>query len=249
MRSIITLALLAALALPVRADGPDAAAARALFEKGLADYKSGDFGAAAAKFELAYAKDPDPAYVFNVGQAHRLAKNCARAASAYRKFLHLAPSAANAAEVLIYIRDMDECTPKPVPTGQPPPPPEQPAPPAAAPSYPMTTILSLGFGGFVLIGVGVGFAIEVQATENDRETVCLARNNCTWSDAARERADALDARGRRAALISISSFAIGGAALAGAVTLHLLRKSAPKERAVTVVPAKGGGMITGTWSF
>src|SRR5207248_8579217 len=82
---------------------PKADADRA-YAEGQTLYASGDYLAAAAKFERAYQLDPDPAVLFNIAQAYRLGKDCAHAGSRYRDYLSAAGvSAANRDRVAKYI--------------------------------------------------------------------------------------------------------------------------------------------------
>jgi tetratricopeptide (TPR) repeat protein len=91
-----------ALATAARAEEParpDSAAARARFDRGQTLYNLGKLDAAIVELEAAYQLDPDPAYLFNLAQAHRLAGHRARALFFYRRYLALAPAAPNRAEV------------------------------------------------------------------------------------------------------------------------------------------------------
>jgi len=254
MRAFAAVVLIAALAQSARADDASARAARQLFAEGQAEYAKGDYRAAAAKFEAAFAKDPDPAYVFNLGQAYRLAKNCARAAATYRKLLELSPGAANADEVRAYIREMDACTAsEPVPQQPPPtarPLPERPPPSASeAPRYPTTAVAALAVGAAALVGVGVWAALDARSAARERETLCLAVDGCVWGDAQDRESDDLDSRGTRSSVIAIGSLVVGGAAIAGAVTLHVLHVRHRRDHALSISPTRGGAIVTHALRF
>ena len=74
-------------------------AARARFDRGQTLYNLGKLDEAIAELEGAYELDPDPAYLFNLAQAHRLRGNRPRALFFYRRFLALSPDAPNRAEI------------------------------------------------------------------------------------------------------------------------------------------------------
>ena len=57
---------------------PDKIKAEAAARDGQQRYQSGAYLLAAERFELAYELDPDPAYLFNLAQAYRLAAPRAR---------------------------------------------------------------------------------------------------------------------------------------------------------------------------
>ena len=90
---------------PVRA-GDDIRAAREHFEKGKRLYDLGRFGEAAKEYEAAYQAKDDPALLFNLGQAYRLAGNHQRSLLAYKAYLRNVPAAPNRAEVEEHIREM-----------------------------------------------------------------------------------------------------------------------------------------------
>lgn len=91
------------------------------FAEGKITYAAGDYLGAAQHFEAAYKADPDPAYIFNVGQAYRrraeaksgtVDRDCQRSLFAYKKFLDQVVDAPNKAEVETYVKEMTECAGK-----------------------------------------------------------------------------------------------------------------------------------------
>jgi hypothetical protein len=106
------------LAANIAVADPNKPAGAKAFAEGRELYSKGSYAAAAERFAWAFAFDPDPAYVFNVGQAYRrsaeekadvLERDCRRAADAYKKFLSLVPEPANKKELETYIKDMEKC--------------------------------------------------------------------------------------------------------------------------------------------
>jgi tetratricopeptide (TPR) repeat protein len=95
---LAALAVGAAPALANPAPDPRKAAA-AHFERGQTLYNLGKLDEAIVELEAAYQLDPDPVYLFNLAQAHRLRGNLPRAIFYYRRYLALSPDAPNRAEV------------------------------------------------------------------------------------------------------------------------------------------------------
>jgi tetratricopeptide (TPR) repeat protein len=77
----------------------DTRAAKRLFNSGMAHFNLQEYQPAIDDFEAAYRALPDPSFLYNLAQAHRLAHNRERAIYFYRIYLHAAPNAANRDEV------------------------------------------------------------------------------------------------------------------------------------------------------
>ena len=105
----VGLALLVLLGgLPALA-GPKEEAARAEVAAGTAAYNLGYYDDAARHYEEAYRQVPDPALLFNIGQAYRLAGKPDRAITAYRSYLRTAPAdAANRGQVEKRIPELEK---------------------------------------------------------------------------------------------------------------------------------------------
>lgn len=70
--------------------------ARALNDRGTAEYRLGYYDKAASLYEEAYRLLPDPALLYNVGQAYRMAGQRDKALNAYKSYLRTsAPEAPN----------------------------------------------------------------------------------------------------------------------------------------------------------
>lgn len=96
----------AALADPTPSVSPRDAA-RARFDRAQVLYNLGKLDEAITEFEAAYELDPDPVYLFNLAQAHRLRGNTVRALFFYRRYLDLWRDAPNRAEVQERITALD----------------------------------------------------------------------------------------------------------------------------------------------
>src|SRR5262245_2800841 len=87
------------------ADGPTA---RQHFEQGSRLYDLQRFHEAAHEYEAAYELHPDPALLFNIGQAYRLGNEPDRALLAFRSYLRRVPDAPNRTEVEARIAQLQE---------------------------------------------------------------------------------------------------------------------------------------------
>lgn len=178
-RSLAALILAASSQLAV-AESVDTSLGKQEFADGKAAYASGDYLKAALHFSNAYKADPDPAYIFNAGQAYRrraeaksgdVPHDCQQSLFAYRKFLDQLPEAPNKSEVDGYIKEMTTCagklasepSPWDPPVDKPPvdkPPIDKPPPPDKPVEPPIETPVG-GSGGLTTkqyAGIGVGAA-------------------------------------------------------------------------------------------
>jgi hypothetical protein len=138
------------------------------YRKGTAAYNLGHYREAAQEYERAYEQTLDPALLFNVAQAHRLAGDQKKAAIAYRSYLRSAPRGDRRDVAEAKLKEIEAAMNHEAPSGEaggaasapagvpkpaPPPPPAGPAaqpapsppPPASAPEptrRPEATVLS-----------------------------------------------------------------------------------------------------------
>jgi hypothetical protein len=96
-------------------------AAREHYQKGKRAYDVGHFAEAAREYELAYAAKDDPALLFDLAQAQRMAGDRIAAVLAYKAYLRNAPDAADRAEVEQRIQELQTTPSAPSTTGPPPP--------------------------------------------------------------------------------------------------------------------------------
>lgn len=80
--------------------------AREHFEHGSALFDLGSYAEAAHEYESAYKIKPDPALLFNIGQAYRLANDHASALRAYKSYLRRVPNPGNRGEVERHINTL-----------------------------------------------------------------------------------------------------------------------------------------------
>jgi tetratricopeptide (TPR) repeat protein len=101
---LIAAVLLAATS--ARADNPSGA--RAHYEEGTKLYDLGRYADAAHEYEEAFRLHPDPALLFNIGQAYRQAGDDEAALRAYRGFLRRFPEYEKRNEVEGYIKQLQQ---------------------------------------------------------------------------------------------------------------------------------------------
>ncbi|MCU1279910.1 MAG: Thiol-disulfide isomerase [bacterium] len=85
-----------------RAEGDDTAgrqSAREHYRKGSVAYELGHYDVAISEYEAAYSAFNEPTLLYNLGQAHRLAKHLSEALHFYRMYLVKVPDAPNRADV------------------------------------------------------------------------------------------------------------------------------------------------------
>ncbi len=101
-------AFLAGLTLlaPARAFADDTAQAREHFVAGTRAFELGQFSIAVDEYAAAYRLRDDPALLYNLGQAHRLAGHPVEALRFYRLFLSKVPDAPNRPEIQTKIDEL-----------------------------------------------------------------------------------------------------------------------------------------------
>jgi len=75
------------------------AKAKALFKQAVTQYNLGNWSKAIEYYTLSYEAYPEPALLFNIGQAHRQAENCEKAIFFYKRYLANKPNAKNKKDV------------------------------------------------------------------------------------------------------------------------------------------------------
>jgi tetratricopeptide (TPR) repeat protein len=118
---------------PARAGDPKLDAARAHSQEGDAYYKLEKYANAIGEYEQAYLNKPDPSFLYNIAQCHRLMGNGAEAIHFYRRFLKDAPNAPNRAVAEKHIRELEDAAAHGAAT-VPPPAPVAPVSPPREPS-------------------------------------------------------------------------------------------------------------------
>ncbi len=273
-RFLVSIALVASTHL-VAAQPADKPLGKTEFAKGKSLYGTGDYLGAATHFAAAFKADPDPAYIFNVGQAYRrhaeaksgnVSVDCQQSLFAYRKFLEQLPEAPNRGEVEVYIKEMTSCAgrlasepspwePRP-PVDKPPvdnPPVEKPPldkPPIEHASGGMTTMrkigIGVGAGGVIMGGVGLYFLKKTFDLNHDTDVL---QHDGTSDDKQTAELRKLNERGASANFRGRVTGVIGGAMILGGAALFVFGGSSSKETKVTVAPSPQGAMVFGAFRF
>jgi hypothetical protein len=260
--SMRLLALLSLFAVGGVAHADDTSAAREHFHRGTRLYDVRKYKEAAKEYEEAYEAKDDPALLFNIGQAHRLAGDYDEAIAAYLAFLRRMPRSPQRIEVQKRVREMRELVEQQRKTQGGPPegtiaptapqrvepahvePPQvavvEPAPAvpplkpplANRPDGKKKTIAGAVVGAAGLALAAVGAGFAVMA-HNEGNKISNATTGTVFDPAA-------DQRGRTDQSVAIGLLAGGGAALvAGVVVLALGRVEAKQARRFAVAPAVG----------
>jgi tetratricopeptide (TPR) repeat protein len=139
---VVLVALLLMSGRPSHAADPRLDAARAHSQEGDSYYKLEKYANAITEYEQAYLAKPDPSFLYNIAQCHRLMGQGAEAIKFYRRFLKDAPAAPNRAVAEKHIRELEDASPgihPPAPAATPAPPVTSSRPPPVAPA-PVTVI-------------------------------------------------------------------------------------------------------------
>src|SRR4029077_8453500 len=81
--------------------------AREHYLQGDANYKLDKYANALAEYEQAYLAKPDPSFLYNIAQCHRLMGDRAEAVRFYKRYLNDAPAAANRPVAEKHVRDLE----------------------------------------------------------------------------------------------------------------------------------------------
>ncbi len=228
--------------------------AAARYTAGQQKFDAGDFLGAASEFEAAYALDPDPVYLYNTAQAYRRGSACARAADYYRRFLAVVANPPNLDKVHHYLSELDACAKAEQveePTAPHEPAPVQPTIVAATPAPTaegdrrIGIPLAVASAGVVALAAGGWLTHDVDTLEGYSQALCAQGMTCQWDASKQARADNLQSRGSRDSAISITAYAVGGAAIATAVLHYVFGAREP----VAITPVASGAAITGSFTF
>jgi tetratricopeptide (TPR) repeat protein len=255
---------LACLASSARAD--DLTKAKEHYRNATRAYELGAYEEAIREYSEAYRLKDDPAILYNMAQAHRLAEHHAEALRLYRMFLIKVPEAPNRAEVVTKIdalqklvddqkkaktlppdttlpRAAPETPPPsspPAPVAAPPPPPVAPPTPAAD-SHPGRTkkIAGLAVGIVGVAAVGAGIAMSVLAKQASDDLTRANQNGLPFDKNKYDTGKAQDIAG--GVLIGV-----GGAAVVVGVVVGVLGIRESKAKRVAFLPwvnGRGAGAV------
>jgi tetratricopeptide (TPR) repeat protein len=87
---------------PARAEEPSVelkTLARKAFERGMGYYQKDEFDKAIEQFDVGFRLIPNPLFLYNMAQAHRLSNRPEKSLELYRRYLRESPDAKNRSEV------------------------------------------------------------------------------------------------------------------------------------------------------
>jgi tetratricopeptide (TPR) repeat protein len=83
---------------------------RRFYKEGVTHYDLAEYDRAVAKFKEAYRLSNDPAYLFNIAQSYRMARNCREAGRFYQRVLAVQTDAPNKDKIEARIAEMKACS-------------------------------------------------------------------------------------------------------------------------------------------
>lgn len=249
MRTTTSFLLLLALAASAAAETP-AEKARAHLAIAQRYFKVQQFDKAIEELQRAYVLDPRPEYLYAIGQAFRMAGDCAKAIRSYEQYLKTNPPEVEAEKARTNIeRCKEDLAAQPPPAPDPPPPLVVTAAPPAPPPPPPPTPWTRDYVGHALVvgGVAVGVVGAILYTRG-RSTIADINAAPTYDDFASRRTgqDGAELRQR----VGVTAIAAGSCLVIGGV-LHYALADRTASASHTVLPsvAPGHAMLVLTRAF
>jgi tetratricopeptide (TPR) repeat protein len=253
MKALALVAALGLCAATARAATPDEMQeAKQHYDRGMAHYELGEFGAAVDEFKQAYARSQAPGLLFNLAQASRLNKDYEQALHFYRSYLRVRPDAPNRDDVEARIAEIEpivevqrkaaaERIASPTPAAAPSVTPSSVESRAMAIARPLPSGRGMKIGGVVVgvAGVGIlgaGIGLGVASLDAQNKLSSLATQNGSWSPMQASLYDT----GRTDAALATALYVVGGAAVATGVILYAVGYKRDRAR-FAVAPLPGGG--------
>jgi tetratricopeptide (TPR) repeat protein len=265
--AVVAALVVCALSSPARAD--TAQEARDHYERGMAHYELGEFGAAVEEFKAAYARSQAPGLLFNLAQASRLNKDYEQALHFYRTYLRVRPDAPNRDDVEARITELTPIveaqrraevdrlkaqeravTLPPVDVKRPERRDDVVTPAVVVKAPPRNgkrervAGLVVGLGGVALLGAGVGLGVAALDAQNKLSKLASAMGS--WSP---EQAN-LYSTGRNDAAAATALYVVGGVAVGTGVVLYAIGWKRDRAARFAVAPVPGGGAhAVWSWAF
>jgi hypothetical protein len=246
---------LAAAVAPVRARAADAMPAAppavvtvdTLTDEGLAAYRGRDFRHAAEKFLQAYAMQPDPNLLFNLGRCYEALGDVEAAREKYRMFLaspDIDPNGRRRAEEAMRALSARAAIPAVAAGGERAP---EPHPAEARHGRAVLPMVGMGVGAVAVATGAVVYALGMR----DHQQVTGAAGYGVIGDVSSTtevEAHRLVDAGRTKKIIGGTALAVGGAVLGASLAVMLIfpeARGAAEGQAValTVAPERGGGSL------
>ncbi|HEX8954546.1 MAG TPA: hypothetical protein VF945_21975 [Polyangia bacterium] len=219
------------------------------YDRGMAHYELGEFGAAVEEFKAAYARSQAPGLLFNLAQASRLNKDYEQALHFYRTYLRVRPDAANRDDVEKRIGELEPIVEKRhrAEADKLPAPARVVEPKGVAGSAPLVARplppsgkkeriagLVIGAAGVGVLAAGIGLGVASLDAQN--KLSALATQMGSWSP----QQTSLYQTGQRDAAAATGLYVAGGVAVATGVILYAVGWKKDRAR-FAVAPLPGGG--------
>ncbi|MGE0871081.1 MAG: tol-pal system YbgF family protein [Kofleriaceae bacterium] len=219
---------------------------RAEFSRAQELYSQGNYSDAARAFEAAYKLDADPAYLFNIAQAYRLARDCEKSLAFFDRFRAEVPELppVQAEQFEQFVREAKACAEDQKRIRL-----EQSGVlerRARSRRWRIIGISLAATGSAIALGGGLYFSHRGNELQDRREALC--EPGCTWDATKEASAVRLASDGRRANALLIGSLSVGGVFVVGGVVAYLLHRDSGPET-LAVVPTVDGAMISRSFSF
>lgn len=233
MRITIVVVTLAALCSASQADPT----AEMLYSEGQAAYDRADYVLAIDRWQESYRLSQEPALLYNVAQAYRMAGDCTHALSSYRQFVAADPLSERRPLADDFVRELEGRCGHPTPVVQDP---RHVESPDSGRSLKIAGLVTGGAGAALVI---TGLLMGRRASTLGDEVSRACAESCDWTEQRSK-----DAAGRRAALIGYSLDAVGVAAIAGGALMYYF---GDRRAAISIAPRphEGGAIVTwrGSW--
>jgi hypothetical protein len=224
---------------PVHADDK-LAAARAYYIEATRAFGLEQYDDAAKEYTAAYRAKPDPALLYDIAQAERLANHPAQALRFYRLYLAHVPQTENRAEVETKIAELTRTLDEQKQTRElqaRPPPVEKPVPPAAPSDRPPGRAkeiagITVGAVGVAALAAGIAFGVLAHNTGDD--VTAASKSGAKWSSSQ-------DSTGETDQTAEGVLLGVGSAALVAGVVLYVLGHREASAARVAVVPSVSTG--------
>jgi hypothetical protein len=215
---------------------PTSPTAEDLFNAGQAAYDRGDYALAIDRWQVAYQLSKEPALLYNIAQAQRLAGDCKRAVSSYKQFITGDPTSDRRPLAEDFVRELDaECgavklrvTPHPV---------------VIASAGNRLKVAGLASGGIGVSLLASGLLLGKHASTLGDRVTSACSVSCDWNTEKDT-----DATGHRDAAIGYVLDGVGIAVILGGAVVYYVGGSAGRVT-VTPISREGGAAVlwSGTW--
>lgn len=259
MRTFLYLIVITCLCFATSVAADERTEAQRHYVKGTKAFDLGAYDEAIAEYSSAYRIKDDPALLYNLGQAHRLANHPVEAIHFYKMYLTKVPNAPNRDEVVAKVSDLQATleqrrraeqqerqatavvTTPVAPATSPAAAPVVAPPPATAPNDRSGRTLTIT--GAAMVGVGVatiagGIACGVLAKQSSDDLTKAAETMQPF-DSSKQRAGKTE-QALEGALLGVG----GAAAVTGIVLLLVGHAKAPGRMRATIVPTANARSVT-----